>query len=74
MEGKRSFNDTNAYFRAMLILRCHSFGKFLFSSYAYFQAKPYYRQNTVVPGKSGKGLKMDIKEMNTYKTCHQIPT
>ena len=26
---------------------CHSFGKFLFSSYGYFQAKPYYRENKV---------------------------
>ena len=31
----------------MLILRCHSFGKCLFSSHAYFQAKAYYRENTV---------------------------
>ena len=37
----------HAYFRAMLILRCHSLGKCLFSTYAYFQAKAYYRENTV---------------------------
>ena len=37
----------HAYFRAMLILRCHSFGKCLFSSHAYFQERAYYRENTV---------------------------
>ena len=37
----------HAYFRAMLILRYHSFGKCLFSSHAYFQERAYYRENTV---------------------------
>ena len=32
----------HAYFRAMLILRYHSFGN------AYFQERVYYRENTVV--------------------------
>ena len=37
----------HAYFRAMLILKYHSFGKCLFSSHAYFQERAYYRENTV---------------------------
>ena len=37
----------HAYFRAMLILSYHSFGKCLFSSHAYFQERAYYRENTV---------------------------
>ena len=37
----------HAYFRAMLILRYHSFRKCLFSSHAYFQERAYYRENTV---------------------------
>ena len=41
----RIFRD--AYFRAMLILRCHCFWKSLFSIHAYIQAKAYYRENTV---------------------------
>ena len=38
----------HAYFRAMLILKCHSFGNCLFSSHAYFQERAYYRENTVL--------------------------
>ena len=37
----------HAYFRAMLILSYHSFGKCLSSSHAYFQERAYYRENTV---------------------------
>ena len=37
----------HTYFRAMLILRCHSFGKCLFSSHAYFHEFAYYQENTV---------------------------
>ena len=37
----------HAYFQAMLILRCHSFGKCLFLSHAYFRNSAYYREFTV---------------------------
>ena len=43
----QEFIFRHAYFRAMLISRCHSFGKCLFSSHAYFRASAYYQEYTV---------------------------
>ena len=37
----------HAYFKGILILRCHGFGKCLFSSHAYFRASAYYQEFTV---------------------------
>ena len=45
--SKVSTAVSDAYFRTILILRCHSFGKCLFSSHDNFQAKAYYQENTV---------------------------
>ena len=44
---EKSAQSPKPYFRVMLILRYHSFGKCLFLSHALFQERAYYRENTV---------------------------